>query len=55
MKFCVCVCVLDTFSGILSAFGNLLSQTLEARKKAKIGAPVNEIDTAAATRFAIYG
>lgn len=39
-------------SGILSALGNLLSQTLEARKKAKNG---NEIDPAAAARFAIYG
>ncbi|XP_078106806.1 peroxisomal membrane protein 2 [Sander vitreus] len=42
-------------SGILTALGNLLSQILEARKKAKNGAQVNEIDTAAAARYAIYG
>ncbi|KAL7391566.1 hypothetical protein ABVT39_011196 [Epinephelus coioides] len=42
-------------SGILSALGNLLSQTLEARKKAKNGAAVSEIDTAGAARYAIYG
>nr|XP_020481649.1 peroxisomal membrane protein 2-like [Labrus bergylta]XP_020505406.1 peroxisomal membrane protein 2-like [Labrus bergylta] len=42
-------------SGILSTLGNLLSQVLEARKKAKNGAPVDEIDTAAATRYALYG
>ncbi|KAF1389129.1 hypothetical protein PFLUV_G00070260 [Perca fluviatilis] len=42
-------------SGILTALGNLLSQFLEARKKAKNGAQVNEIDTAAAARYAIYG
>uniref|UniRef100_A0A3P8UCJ2 Peroxisomal membrane protein 2 n=1 Tax=Amphiprion percula TaxID=161767 RepID=A0A3P8UCJ2_AMPPE len=42
-------------SGILSALGNLLSQTLEARKKAKNGAPVTEVDVAGAARYAIYG
>ncbi|XP_031164627.1 peroxisomal membrane protein 2 [Sander lucioperca] len=42
-------------SGILTALGNLLSQILEARKKAKNGAQVNEIDTAATARYAIYG
>ncbi|KAM9392769.1 peroxisomal membrane protein 2 [Pholidichthys leucotaenia] len=42
-------------SGILSALGNLLSQILETRKKAKIGDPVSEIDGAAAARYAIYG
>uniref|UniRef100_UPI0037E939E7 peroxisomal membrane protein 2 n=1 Tax=Semicossyphus pulcher TaxID=241346 RepID=UPI0037E939E7 len=42
-------------SGILSALGNLLSQILEARKKAKNGAPVNELDAAGAARYAIYG
>ncbi|XP_044052857.1 peroxisomal membrane protein 2 [Siniperca chuatsi] len=42
-------------SGILSALGNLLSQIVEARKKAKNGVPVNEIDAAGATRYAIYG
>ncbi|XP_034728293.1 peroxisomal membrane protein 2 [Etheostoma cragini] len=42
-------------SGILTALGNLLSQILEARKKTKNGAQVNEIDTAAAARYAIYG
>lgn len=42
-------------SGILSALGNLLSQVVEARKKAKSGAPVNAIDTAGAARYAIYG
>ncbi|MEQ2230633.1 hypothetical protein ILYODFUR_031445 [Ilyodon furcidens] len=39
-------------SGILSALGNLLSQYLEARKKAKHGGPV---DVAGATRYAIFG
>ncbi|AWP07074.1 putative peroxisomal membrane protein 2 [Scophthalmus maximus] len=42
-------------SGILSALGNLLSQILEARKKAKTGAPVSELETAGAARYAIYG
>ncbi|XP_047447947.1 peroxisomal membrane protein 2 [Mugil cephalus] len=42
-------------SGILSALGNLLSQILEARKKAKNGAAVKEIDVAGASRYAIYG
>ncbi|XP_071369721.1 peroxisomal membrane protein 2 [Centroberyx affinis] len=42
-------------SAILSALGNLLSQILEAKHKAKNGAPVKEIDTAGATRYAIYG
>ncbi|XP_068167591.1 peroxisomal membrane protein 2 [Antennarius striatus] len=42
-------------SGLLSALGNLLSQILEARKKARRGAPVKEIDTAGAGRYAIYG
>ncbi|XP_032371212.1 peroxisomal membrane protein 2 [Etheostoma spectabile] len=42
-------------SGILTALGNLLAQILEARKKAKNGAQVKEIDTAAAARYAIYG
>uniref|UniRef100_A0A3Q3KKM4 Uncharacterized protein n=1 Tax=Monopterus albus TaxID=43700 RepID=A0A3Q3KKM4_MONAL len=43
------------FSGILSALGNLLSQILEARKNARNGGPVTEIDTAGAARYAIYG
>ncbi|CAJ1068789.1 peroxisomal membrane protein 2 [Xyrichtys novacula] len=42
-------------SGILSALGNLLSQVLEARKRAKNGVPANEIDKVGATRYAIYG
>ncbi|XP_019718424.1 peroxisomal membrane protein 2 [Hippocampus comes] len=42
-------------SGILSALGNLLSQILEARKKAQSNASAKEIDTAGAARFAIYG
>ncbi|XP_027890369.1 peroxisomal membrane protein 2 [Xiphophorus couchianus] len=42
-------------SGILSALGNLLSQYLEGRKKAKSGGPVDEIDVAGATRYAIFG
>ncbi|XP_061585979.1 peroxisomal membrane protein 2 [Cololabis saira] len=42
-------------SGILSALGNLLSQGLEARKKAKSGASVNDIDVAGIARYAIYG
>lgn len=42
-------------SGILSALGNLLSQILEAKRKAKTGAPVKEIDTTGAARYAIYG
>lgn len=47
--------VLNIFSGILSAVGNLLSQILEARKKTKNGAPFNEIDTTGALRYALYG
>lgn len=50
-----CVCVLCIFSGILSALGNLLSQFVEARKKAQKGAPVSNIDAAGAARYAIYG
>lgn len=42
-------------SGILSALGNLLSQVLERRKKSRNGSAVSEIDTAGATRYAIYG
>ncbi|CAG5923040.1 unnamed protein product [Menidia menidia] len=42
-------------SGILSALGNLLSQILEARKKAKRGIQVNGIDAAGAARYAVYG
>ncbi|KAF7661983.1 hypothetical protein LDENG_00248630 [Lucifuga dentata] len=42
-------------SGILSALGNLLTQILEAKQKAKHGAPVKEIDTAGTARYAIYG
>ncbi|KAK5871450.1 hypothetical protein PBY51_004332 [Eleginops maclovinus] len=42
-------------SGLLSALGNLLSQILEARKKIKSGAPVSEIDPAAAARYATFG
>lgn len=42
-------------SGILSALGNLLSQVLEARKKARNGSSSSEIDTVAAARYAIYG
>nr|XP_040052635.1 peroxisomal membrane protein 2 [Gasterosteus aculeatus aculeatus] len=42
-------------SGILTALGNLLSQILEARKKADNGALVSQIDPAGAVRYAIYG
>ncbi|XP_056129402.1 peroxisomal membrane protein 2 [Lampris incognitus] len=42
-------------SGILSALGNLLSQILEVKKRAKNGIPAEEIDMAGATRYAIYG
>uniref|UniRef100_A0A3P9KZY5 Peroxisomal membrane protein 2 n=1 Tax=Oryzias latipes TaxID=8090 RepID=A0A3P9KZY5_ORYLA len=42
-------------SGLLSALGNLLSQILEARKKAKIGTPANEINVAGAARYAVFG
>ncbi|KAM6965743.1 peroxisomal membrane protein 2 [Aplochiton taeniatus] len=42
-------------SGILSALGNILSQTLEARKKTKDGRPVKELDPAGPTRYAVYG
>ncbi|KAM8885272.1 peroxisomal membrane protein 2 isoform 1-T2 [Spinachia spinachia] len=42
-------------SGILTALGNLLSQILEARKKAHNGALANQIDSAGAARYAIYG
>ncbi|KAJ8005671.1 hypothetical protein DPEC_G00120350 [Dallia pectoralis] len=41
-------------SAILSALGNLLSQALEAKRKAK-GTPVKEIDISGPARFAIYG
>lgn len=47
--------LIHVFSGILSALGNFLSQTLEARKKAKQGLPCNEIDIAGAARYAVYG
>lgn len=43
--------VFDIFSGILTALGNLLSQTLEARKKASTGA----ICGTAVARYAVYG
>ncbi|XP_046872817.1 peroxisomal membrane protein 2 [Hypomesus transpacificus] len=39
-------------SGILSALGNILSQTLEARKKTK---DLKKIDITGPTRYAIYG
>jgi len=42
-------------SGILTALGNLLSQILEAKKKAKDELPKKEIDTAGVTRYAVYG
>ncbi|XP_070992902.1 peroxisomal membrane protein 2 [Oncorhynchus clarkii lewisi] len=42
-------------SGILSAMGNLLSQALEAKRKAKEGTPVKEIDISGPARFAFYG
>ncbi|XP_061907271.1 peroxisomal membrane protein 2 [Entelurus aequoreus] len=42
-------------SGILSALGNLLSQIVEARKKSKDNEVAQEIDTAGAARYAIYG
>ncbi|KAK6306308.1 hypothetical protein J4Q44_G00232330 [Coregonus suidteri] len=42
-------------SGILSAMGNLISQALEAKRKAKEGTPVKEIDISGPARFAIYG
>ncbi|XP_067465792.1 peroxisomal membrane protein 2-like [Thunnus thynnus] len=42
-------------SGILSALGNLLSQIVEARKKARNGGLASEIDAAGAARYAIYG
>ncbi|KAK0138114.1 Peroxisomal membrane protein 2 [Merluccius polli] len=42
-------------SGILSSLGNLLSQILEANKNAKNGKPVQDVDRAAAGRYAIFG
>lgn len=45
------VSVFDIFSGILTALGNLLSQTLEARKKASNDA----ICGTAVARYAVYG
>lgn len=45
------VSVFDIFSGILTALGNLLSQTLEARKKASSDA----ICGTAVARYAVYG
>ena len=47
----VCLSVCDFFSGILTALGNLLSQTLEARKKSSDGA----ICGTAVARYAVYG
>uniref|UniRef100_A0A674F6E0 Uncharacterized protein n=1 Tax=Salmo trutta TaxID=8032 RepID=A0A674F6E0_SALTR len=41
-------------TGILSALGSLLSQVLEAKRKAKEGSPVKEIDISGPARFAIY-
>ncbi|KAJ4942314.1 hypothetical protein JOQ06_012180 [Pogonophryne albipinna] len=38
-----------------SALGHLLSQILEAIKKIKSGAPVGEMDPAAAARYATFG
>lgn len=54
MMLLVCS-LLPVFSGLLSALGNLLSQILEARKKAKIGTPANEINVAGAARYAVFG
>lgn len=45
------VSVFDIFSGILTALGNLFSQTLEARKKASSDA----ICGTAVARYAVYG
>lgn len=45
------MCLFDIFSGILTALGNLLSQNLEARKKASTGA----IDGTGVARYAAYG
>lgn len=42
-------------SGILSALGNLLSQTLEAKKKSRQEGAGKEIDKAGAARYAIFG
>uniref|UniRef100_A0A8C6V1A2 Peroxisomal membrane protein 2 n=1 Tax=Neogobius melanostomus TaxID=47308 RepID=A0A8C6V1A2_9GOBI len=42
-------------SGIISALGNLLSQTLVARRKERHGATAKEIDKAGAARYAIFG
>ncbi|XP_030646895.1 peroxisomal membrane protein 2 [Chanos chanos] len=42
-------------SGILSALGNLLSQALESRKKAKQGSPAKDVDFIGPARFAVYG
>ncbi|XP_062399736.1 peroxisomal membrane protein 2 [Sardina pilchardus] len=42
-------------SGILSAFGNLLSQGLEARKKTKEGVPVRALNLGGLFHYALYG
>ncbi|TNN69624.1 Peroxisomal membrane protein 2 [Liparis tanakae] len=42
-------------SGVLTALGNLLSQTLEARRKASNGSVVSQMDPAGAARYALYG
>ncbi|KAJ8415284.1 hypothetical protein AAFF_G00422640 [Aldrovandia affinis] len=42
-------------SGILSALGNLLSQTLERRKNIKDGSSKKDVDLLGPARFAIYG
>ncbi|XP_053727345.1 peroxisomal membrane protein 2 [Synchiropus splendidus] len=42
-------------SAVISALGNILSQYLESRKKAKNGAAVSKMDAAGPARYAIYG
>lgn len=51
MTVVVFVSVFNIFSGILTALGNLLSQTLEARKKASDDA----VCGTAVARYAVYG
>ncbi|KAM9810660.1 peroxisomal membrane protein 2 [Neosynchiropus ocellatus] len=42
-------------SAVISALGNILSQYLESRKKAKNGAAVSRMDAAGPARYGIYG
>lgn len=44
-----------SFSAVLSALGNLISQALESKKKLKEGQAGKEVDVRGPVRFAVYG